>query len=570
MKSWLAAIALVATTYARAAHADGQWKLVPPPRPLPHGFAAASLADGRVITTGGSDSSGPGPTSAVSLFDPKTDTWSDAAPMIARRTGHAIAPLATGEILVAGGTVSDLLSSSELYDPTTNTWAKLPDLPAATEEARAVRMTDGRIAVLLREPALRVSLALFNPASRTWTTAETPPTGLGYLVPLPLNQLLLMGYTKTVARYRSGSWMPIVVPSGTGLGFPIVLDDGNLFVCGGGSDQPPNLYEWSTSTWPKLPMGAQAYASGVRLSDGRVLLLPSWASRQHDVQIFDSKTRTYSEKMASPEFESAGAIALSDGRALIFTADDAAGGSAYVFTPYVKCSIDAECTTGHCVDGACCDTACNGQCEACDAPGLRGTCVGVEGAPHGARPACSPPWTPACHALTCEPTRSRTECVTPSTPPPCDCTRDEECASGHCSDGVCCDTACDRQCEACDLPGSRGKCSGVVGEPRGLRKQCEVSDSVCGFKQCVGNPTACFYVRNDATECGSVCDGRVLHCDGNGGCGLPGEKDCPDSGCATAGIVERAGRPRLVEALIVVALAAFVDRTRKRRKRVAR
>lgn len=38
------------------------------------------------------------------------------------------------------------------------------------------------------------------------------------------------------------------------------------------------------------------------------------------------------------------------------------------------------------------------------------------------------------------------------------CTSDDECGSGFCTDGVCCETACDGSCESCAGPGSKGIC----------------------------------------------------------------------------------------------------------------
>lgn len=39
------------------------------------------------------------------------------------------------------------------------------------------------------------------------------------------------------------------------------------------------------------------------------------------------------------------------------------------------------------------------------------------------------------------------------------CVTGDECPSGFCSDGVCCDAACDSPCAACDLAGSEGVCT---------------------------------------------------------------------------------------------------------------
>ncbi len=41
------------------------------------------------------------------------------------------------------------------------------------------------------------------------------------------------------------------------------------------------------------------------------------------------------------------------------------------------CSDDLECLSGFCADGVCCDYACNSPCEACNLPGVEGTCSRV-------------------------------------------------------------------------------------------------------------------------------------------------------------------------------------------------
>jgi hypothetical protein len=46
------------------------------------------------------------------------------------------------------------------------------------------------------------------------------------------------------------------------------------------------------------------------------------------------------------------------------------------------------------------------------------------------------------------------------------CGSGERCENGHCTDKVCCHTACDGLCEACNLPGTEGTCSPLpVGTP---------------------------------------------------------------------------------------------------------
>ena len=41
------------------------------------------------------------------------------------------------------------------------------------------------------------------------------------------------------------------------------------------------------------------------------------------------------------------------------------------------------------------------------------------------------------------------------------CGAANECASGNCVDGVCCESACAGECETCNLPNTLGKCMPV-------------------------------------------------------------------------------------------------------------
>lgn len=85
------------------------------------------------------------------------------------------------------------------------------------------------------------------------------------------------------------------------------------------------------------------------------------------------------------------------------------------------------------------------------------------------------------------------------------CTSNDECESGHCRDGVCCDSACTGECEACDLPGIEGTCT--------------VIDLDTDVENCGVCGRACS-TQNIEVECrGGKCDGECregfLDCDGN-------------------------------------------------------
>jgi MYXO-CTERM domain-containing protein len=124
---------------------------------------------------------------------------------------------------------------------------------------------------------------------------------------------------------------------------------------------------------------------------------------------------------------------------------------------------------------------------------------------------------------------------------PCTAATSLQCISGYCQDGVCCDAPCPGQCEACDVPGSVGKCSPVTGPPHGARSACvgNTADATCGL-QCNGDKssdrTACHYPPNGALCSGAGCAGgyetKPSYCDGAGNCG-DNKKACAPFQCGT-------------------------------------
>ena len=102
------------------------------------------------------------------------------------------------------------------------------------------------------------------------------------------------------------------------------------------------------------------------------------------------------------------------------------------------------------------------------------------------------------------------------------CAMDDECASGHCVDGVCCNSACTGQCEACDTA-STGTCSPVQGPPHGTRTACAGAGTTCGGMCDGNNGMACSYPATSQI-CGAACDS---HCDGAGTC-PSGSGSCPN------------------------------------------
>jgi hypothetical protein len=62
---------------------------------------ATLLLDGRVLVTGGENQRGS--LSSAEIWDPKTRTWTLAAPMKKQRSCHTANLLADGRVLIVGG-----------------------------------------------------------------------------------------------------------------------------------------------------------------------------------------------------------------------------------------------------------------------------------------------------------------------------------------------------------------------------------------------------------------------------------------------------------------------------------
>ena len=58
--------------------------------------------------------------------------------MKGKRSHHSCAVLEGKKVIVSGGRNGNLLSSSEIYDPATNTWTEGPELPSATYGAKMI------------------------------------------------------------------------------------------------------------------------------------------------------------------------------------------------------------------------------------------------------------------------------------------------------------------------------------------------------------------------------------------------------------------------------------------------
>lgn len=116
------------------------------------------------------------------------------------------------------------------------------------------------------------------------------------------------------------------------------------------------------------------------------------------------------------------------------------------------------------------------------------------------------------------------------------CASGKECISGQCVDGFCCNSACNGQCEACDVGGQEGACTPVSGAPHGTRPTCNSDGSACGGV-CNGTDGAsCFYAGNEVECRAPTCTSGIAtlpgKCIGTGSCSGLQQQACTPFACS--------------------------------------
>ena len=151
-----------------------EWRRGPDMRVARVGLAAAYLAGGYYVIGGYNQISGEDTQRSVERLDVATMQWGACAPLLVPRYGHS-ACACEGKLYVMGGDhAGALIPFAERYDPETNTWERLPDMPLRVAASRAVAI-GGKVHVFggcdPSVPGDRASdaILLFDPQRGVWT-----------------------------------------------------------------------------------------------------------------------------------------------------------------------------------------------------------------------------------------------------------------------------------------------------------------------------------------------------------------------------------------------------------------
>lgn len=113
--------------------------------PNPRNHLGGTALNGRVYAIGGqhNENENTGLQAEVHRYDPATNSWTRLADLPKARS-HIVTVARDGQILVLGGTNPGNSASSDVtaYDPVSNVWSKLPSLPGGRKTAVAALVND--------------------------------------------------------------------------------------------------------------------------------------------------------------------------------------------------------------------------------------------------------------------------------------------------------------------------------------------------------------------------------------------------------------------------------------------
>jgi hypothetical protein len=154
------------------------------------GHTATLLASGKVLVVGGSNGGNCSSTNlttldSAELYDPVTGSWSVTGSLKQPRTNHTATLLPSGRVLVVGGVAATVgrfhtIGTAELYDPVTRTWSFTGNLIAQRAYHTATLLQNGKVLVTggcCGGSGALASAELYDPSTGAWTLTGNLITG---------------------------------------------------------------------------------------------------------------------------------------------------------------------------------------------------------------------------------------------------------------------------------------------------------------------------------------------------------------------------------------------------------
>lgn len=260
-----------------------EWNTLEDSKVFRYYHEATLLSDDRVLITGSYIDE-----EAVELFNPDTMSWEYSDPMLVGRSSHRAIQLKDGKVLVIGGYTWDgkiiYSSSSEIFDPESNTWKFAEDMNERRSEFSATLLNNGSVLVAggFGENLSMNSAEIYDPSTEKWRSISPlhHKRALHQAIKLNDGRILLIGGSgaeNTCEIFDPVSEkFEVTAPMNHARSFheAVILNDGRVLVTGGGRLKSAEIYDPVLNNWREVePMSIPRNKHSMTvLPNGKVLV----------------------------------------------------------------------------------------------------------------------------------------------------------------------------------------------------------------------------------------------------------------------------------------------------------
>ncbi len=138
-----------------------------------YNHTATLLKDGKVLIAAGYASVNSPVSQSLDIFDPVSNTFTEASSLAVGRQEHTATLLKDGRVLIAGGRQTFGLTSAEIYNPITDTVVAAGSLNDRKEKHTATLLNDGRVLIVGDRFETRNTIEIYDPITNLFSLPTT-------------------------------------------------------------------------------------------------------------------------------------------------------------------------------------------------------------------------------------------------------------------------------------------------------------------------------------------------------------------------------------------------------------